>query len=372
MAAITSAGTTWNTTGGNTTVTATPAINDLIIVIAASSGLAGGTTAVTDDNSSGTYTQVDVDRTGFSTTGVLTVWVRNSLITAASSTIFTAAQGSSSGGGLTVLRVSGMTRAGAVAIRGTGGESTGTSATTPAPVLASTPLPGNPVIAAVCCGTNSTTNFTPRTGYTEHNDSGYNTPATGLETMSRASGETSATITWGSTAPSTFASVAIELDTSGSTGKVYTNPQTQAPYAAAGGQAPFQQRQWQPPIPMRIWGTTSPAPPPTPGDLPLVPVVAHAVESIETRPYRFVETLLVDPAAAASSDTPQRPLVIQGPQPFLYLRQSPYAYIARQPGDNPVGLRVPRRRRGPGRGRILRRRLDTPAAGAGDRDRRPT
>ncbi|MGH9252759.1 MAG: hypothetical protein ACRD0W_25065, partial [Acidimicrobiales bacterium] len=213
MAAITHAGTTWNTTAGNKTVTATPAVDDLVVVIAASSGLAGGTTAVSD-NQSGTYVQVDSDRTGFSTTGVLTVWVREALIPAASSTIFTASQSGSSGGGLTVLRVSGMSRIATDAVMSNGGQSTGTSGTAPAPVLNNTPQSGNPVIGAVCCGTNSTTNFTPRASYTERTDSGYNTPATGLEVMSIDSGETSATITWGSNAPSTFASVAIELDTS--------------------------------------------------------------------------------------------------------------------------------------------------------------
>ena len=92
-------------------------------------------TGVTDNNSAGTYTQVDTDRTGFSTTGVLTVWVRTALITAASSTIFTAAQVGSTGGGLHVYRLSGMTLLGASAVRSSGGQSTGTSGTTPAPVL---------------------------------------------------------------------------------------------------------------------------------------------------------------------------------------------------------------------------------------------
>ena len=82
MATVTLGGSvTWNTTGGDTTVTTTPAVDELIVVVAASSGLAGGTTAVSD-NQGGTYVQVDSDRTGFSTTGVLTVWVRTALIPA--------------------------------------------------------------------------------------------------------------------------------------------------------------------------------------------------------------------------------------------------------------------------------------------------
>lgn len=208
MAAITSAGATWNTTAGNKTVTATPAVNDLIVVIASSSGLAGGTTAVTDDNSSGTYTQVDTDRTGFSTTGVLTVWVRDALIGSAVSTIFTAAQSGSTGGGLVVLRVSGMTATGASAVRSNGGQSTATG--TPAPVLSNTPLSYNPVITAVSNGTNGG-GTTARTGYADIAVAGYNTPATGLDVCTLDSGETTATITWGGSSATTFASMAIEL-----------------------------------------------------------------------------------------------------------------------------------------------------------------
>lgn len=213
MAAITHAGTTWNTTAGNKTVTATPAASDLIVVIAGTSGLAGGTTAVSDDQS-GTYVQINSDRTGFSTTGVLTAWVRTAFVPAASSTVFTASQAGSTGGGLTVLRISGMDRAGSTAVRSNGGQSSGGAGTTPAPVLNQTPLSANPIISAVCNGTQPGPSITQRTGYAEHQDTGYNTPATGLAVNSLDSGETSATITYGGTSATAFASVAIELDSS--------------------------------------------------------------------------------------------------------------------------------------------------------------
>lgn len=211
MAVFTAAGNTWNTTAGSKTVTATPAVGDLIVIVAASSGLAGGTTACSDDNSAGTYTQVDSDRTGFSTTGVLTVWVRTALIAAASSTVFTAAQVGSTGGGLVVLRVAGMTLTGASAVRSNGGQSTVASGT-PAPVLNQDPHPRNPIVTAVASGTNGG-GTTVRTGYIDVAVSGYNSPATGLDVCYEESGENSATITWGGAAPSQFASVAIELET---------------------------------------------------------------------------------------------------------------------------------------------------------------
>jgi len=211
MPAWTFAGSTFNTTADSKTVTATPAVGDLIVVVAGSSGLAGGTTAVTDNNSSGTYTQVDSDRTGFSTTGVLTVWVRDALIAAASSTIFTAAQVGSTGGGLHVYRLSGMTLVGAAAVRSNGGQSTGTAGTTPAPVLNQDPIDFNPILIACAAGANAAV-MVPRTGYAEGADGGYNTPATGMGSAVLDSGETSPTLTFGGTTSTAFASVGIELE----------------------------------------------------------------------------------------------------------------------------------------------------------------
>src|SRR6478672_579168 len=212
MATVALLGTpTFNTTAGNKTVTATPTVGDLIVVIVAATG---ATTTVADNGTGGTYTQVDSTRTGFSTSGNLQVFIRDNLVSSAVSTIYTATQTSSTGGGLVVLRVTGMSKVGSAAVRSSGGQSTGTAATTPAPVLSLTPQGGNPIITAVANGTNSTTTVVQRTGYTEAFDNGYTTPATGLEVSYRSSGETSATITYGGTTASAFASVAIELDTS--------------------------------------------------------------------------------------------------------------------------------------------------------------
>src|SRR5262245_40998599 len=131
MATVAAGGTpTWNTPGGDTTVVATPVYDDYIIVVAGTSGLAGGTTAVADNVGDGaTYTQVDSDRTGFSTTGVLTVWVRSAPIKRVISTTWTATQTGSSGGGLAVLAVRGGIYYGTAAIRGHAGASTGVHGT---------------------------------------------------------------------------------------------------------------------------------------------------------------------------------------------------------------------------------------------------
>jgi hypothetical protein len=108
-----------------------------------------------------------------------------------------------------------MSIVGAGAVRSSGGQSAGGAGTTPAPVLNLTPLTANLIIGSVANGTNPAA-LTPRASYTEAPtpDVGYATPTTGLEVMFRNSGETSATITWGGTSATAFASVAIELDVS--------------------------------------------------------------------------------------------------------------------------------------------------------------
>ena len=225
MAAFTSAGSSWVTTGGNTTVTATPVLADLIVVICGTSGVAGGTTNVSDNNSDGrgTYSRIVAEWTGFSTTGRMTMWIRHHLIGSATSTVFTATQASSSGGGLQVCRISGMSISGVGAVRGCGGQSAGGAGTTPAPVLlgrvgttfsgTQAALTANLCIGAVCGGT-VTPAITQPASWTESIDLSYITPTTGLETAFRNSGETGSTITWGSTIATAFASMVIELDIS--------------------------------------------------------------------------------------------------------------------------------------------------------------
>jgi hypothetical protein len=224
MAATTLAGSAWTTTAGDKTVTATPAVGDLIVIIAGTSGLAGGTISCSDNQAvAGTYAQVAADFDGFSTTGVLTAWVRNKLIAAASSTVFTAVQTGSSGGGLVVLRISGISIVGLGAIRGAGGQSTGTAGTTPAPVLlgrvgtvfsgTQAALTTNVVITAVGNGATAASLTVPA-GFAEDFDNGYSTPSTGLGVGHDDAGVTASTITWGATSATQFASIALEVDAS--------------------------------------------------------------------------------------------------------------------------------------------------------------
>jgi hypothetical protein len=202
---------TFNTTnGGAKTVTATPAVNDLIVIVTANTGTTLTNVNPTDNQTGGTYTLVNtaVKATSADT---MQVWVRDNLITSATSTNFTQNITTTTGGGIVVLKITGMGKVGSAAIVQSAIQSNQASGGTPAPVLGATPKSYNPIIGAVFNASNIAT-LTPRTGYTEVADIGYNTPATGLEVMYDNSGETSATITWGSTSVSAFASIAVELN----------------------------------------------------------------------------------------------------------------------------------------------------------------
>lgn len=218
MATVTSLGVTFTTSAGSQTVTATPAVGDLIVIVVAATGFT--TSTAPTDNKSGTYTKI-ASALKNTSADILEVYVRTSLISAAASTIFTYAPSSNTGGGLQVFKITGMSVAGTAAIVQSQTQANQAASTTPAPVLGATPRSVDPIIGSVFNATSPAT-MTPRTGYTESNDSGYSTPTTGMETMFLNSGETSATITWGSTSASAFSSVVIELNVTPPAGRTFT------------------------------------------------------------------------------------------------------------------------------------------------------
>lgn len=185
MAAITELGTRdIDTTAGNDTVTATPAVNDLIVVVQVSSNSAATGHNITDDQAGGTYTQIALAQE--STNGKrLRMWVRNSLIASAVSTVFTSTISGDSGGGLGVFKVTGMSKVGLNAIRQSAIQDEQAASTTPAPVFGSAVLTTNPVLGCVMNGTNPAT-LTPRSSpaYTERFDVGYINTTIGVEVMS--------------------------------------------------------------------------------------------------------------------------------------------------------------------------------------------
>lgn len=216
VATITNLGTTLNTNSGSHTVTATPAANDLIIIVRAATG-STTSTPPTDNNSdgNGTYT-LAASSLKATSADLLEIWVRNFLIGSASSTVFTEAPGTTSGGGLTVYKATGMARAGAMAIKQRASQDNQSANATPALTFSGNIAGPNPVIGAVFNATSSTTaaNTHPPILFAQGSITGYSTPTTGLTTIFNNGGSTGTTITWGAQSPSAFCSAVIELDTS--------------------------------------------------------------------------------------------------------------------------------------------------------------
>lgn len=219
MATGTDAGGTWNTTAGNKTVVATPAFNDLIVVVHGMSGWASNDiSTITDNNADGlgTYSRLGSATAPLSTGGgtACALWfsVRDALIGSATSTTFTATVSGDTGGGLTVLRFSGMTRTGLSAILQSIGESTQTE-NPPTITLGATTLTGNPIILA-CMGEDSPLGITEPGGFTEADDTGWSTPTTGIEVCWDDAGNTATLFSWSGGATTDHNEIAVELDAS--------------------------------------------------------------------------------------------------------------------------------------------------------------
>lgn len=222
MATGTDAGGLWNTTAGNKTVTATPAVGDLIVVVHGMGGWAANdNSTITDNNTDGAGSAPGYFRLGDATTPLSTgggtamsIWisVRNTLIGSATSTIFTCTNTGDTGGGLTVLRFSGMTRRGAEAIRQYTGESTATE-NPPTITFPMTTLTGNPVILG-CMGEDNPLAITPPTGFTEADDTGWATSTSGIEVCWDDAGNTATLFSWSGGATTDHNEAGIELDTS--------------------------------------------------------------------------------------------------------------------------------------------------------------
>lgn len=219
MASVTHAGSSWTTSNSPTThtVTATPAANDLIVVVHGGSGFASGDTSVITDNNSGgggTYTILGsaVMSSGGGTDCALWISIRDSLVSSATSTVFTNTEVGLSGGGLTVFRVSGMSRTGSSAARQFKGESTQTE-NPPSITFNSATLTDNPIILAVA-GEDNPPALTAPTDFSESFDSGYSTPTSGFWVGFINSGKTSTTYTWSGGAVTDHNEAGVELDTS--------------------------------------------------------------------------------------------------------------------------------------------------------------
>jgi hypothetical protein len=187
----------------------------LIVVFAANTGQTA-TPTVTDANSDGlgAYTEITSALKNTSADKMF-VFTRNALVGVVENTLVTMTPGTTTGGGLEAIQISGMTRVGAAAIRQSAREENQAAAGTPTPVFSVAALTENLCLGAVFNASNPAA-MTPRGSpvWTEQTDVGYATPTTGLEVMSINSGETATSIAWGGTSATAFCSIVVELDTS--------------------------------------------------------------------------------------------------------------------------------------------------------------
>jgi hypothetical protein len=188
----------------------TPAAGDLLVVFVAASGT-GDPGTMTDSQGLG-FTKIA--STGyFSNANTVYVFVSNSFASASSMTVtFHCTGDSATGCVIQVARVSGMSRTGASAVLQSA-VAHAPGGTTPAATFAAAVQTGNPTLGLVGNASNPAA-LTPPTSWTEHDDTGYITPPTGAEYVSRNSGFTGTTITWGAASASAHGEVIVEFQKS--------------------------------------------------------------------------------------------------------------------------------------------------------------
>jgi hypothetical protein len=180
--------------------------DDLLIVYYCVSGVVAAPT-LTDDQG-GTYLQLEAGAFD-SSNGFLLAYVRNEGV-ASDATITVTAAGSNTAGVLHIHAWEGSTVYGAAAIRQSAFVELQASGTTPTVVFDAVCLTANATIGGV--GSRDTTTEPPA-DWTERADTNVATPGTCCETVTRDSGFTGDTITWGAAQGSsvTYAAIAIEI-----------------------------------------------------------------------------------------------------------------------------------------------------------------
>lgn len=194
----------------------TPAVGDLMVLCVGATGTVHPTSAaaVTDTQPGGRWELV----TGALRSGSASsawIFVRTSRVASAvaHAVTFTCAGDAATGCEMTCIGVQGMTRFGLRAVRNPAIASNQGAAGTPAITFPAPVLSQNPVVAIVSAAANPPA-ITPPTSFTERSDIGGATPTRGIEVVTRDSGHTSATVTWGSTSAGAFCVVGVELNAS--------------------------------------------------------------------------------------------------------------------------------------------------------------
>jgi len=198
---------------GNRTAAITPAVGDLLVVFCCASGNTNDAPTCSDNNGSGTYDRIFCVAKNASADR-LSCFVRTALMANTTSTTVTVATGSNTAAEIVIVAISGMQKVGAAAVKQSATQANQTASTTPAPAFSGSCLTDDMTLGAVGNGTAGGSVETPPTNWSERQDVGQSNPTTGLEVVTRDSGFTGTTITWGATSATAFASGIIELDPS--------------------------------------------------------------------------------------------------------------------------------------------------------------
>lgn len=172
------------TSTGNRTVAITPAVNDVFVVFVNTANTNVKPT-MTDDNG-GTYTLVTVATIGSPVTNVHALFIRNERLANTTSTTITATTGSNTAGELVVYAIAGSAIGGPEVISQFAAQGFTASAgtVTPAPSFSWAVATGNMTLGSIANLSNPAA-LTPPTSWNEEQDTGQNSPATGIETVSR-------------------------------------------------------------------------------------------------------------------------------------------------------------------------------------------
>lgn len=215
MAAVTSAGVTWDTNSGTKQVVATPSVGDLIVIVSAHATNTSDT-APTDNNAdgNGTYTAAET-RVFAGSANKMKIWIRDDLIGSATSTTFTIAPGTSDGGGLAVLKVSGMTKVGSAAKAKSGGTDNQGATTASVSWTGGGAASGtNPLVGAVFMADSTPDITKPASFDSELHKVGHTAPTRGLHVVSDNTGNTDSTVTWAAGPAANHCAAILELDAS--------------------------------------------------------------------------------------------------------------------------------------------------------------
>jgi len=203
--------TNFTTAAGSHTGAITPSVGNLLVVVEGYSGGTRSSSTPVTDNQGGTYTKL-AQAEQASGARSASIWVRDTLVSSAVSHTITQGDppGSDTGGGFQVQEWSGFTVGGSVVLVQSAQQDSQAALGTPAPTFPQAADTANPTIGQVQNASTVAT-VTEPTGWTERVDTGYNTPAHGLETVTRDSGFTGTTVTWGGTSPTAFCDIIVEL-----------------------------------------------------------------------------------------------------------------------------------------------------------------